>query len=64
MKINKYFFILVFLFCLSVCSFVKDLYLSREVSRRFKETESFELAKAVMHQMEEQRQFKHYIFKM
>ena len=50
MKINKYFFILVFLFCLSVCSFVKDLYLSREVSRRFKETESFELAKAVMYQ--------------
>lgn len=64
MKINKYFLILVFLLCLSACSFVKDLYLPREVSRHFKETKSFELAKAVMHQMEKQRQFKHYIFKM
>lgn len=55
MKINKYFLIVVFLFCLSACPFVKDLYLSREVSRHFKETKSFELAKAVMYQMEEQR---------
>ena len=55
MKINKYFLIVVFLFCLSAYSFVKDLYLSREVSRHFKKTKSFELAKAVMHQMEEQR---------